>query len=128
MRYRFTPYLIIVLLCCISVSRASSLLPPKDESLLLAAEQLREEDYAAARVAALQAQPGATKDFVLGVTAYHLGKWGEAENYLANVSDSFPLLGDVALSYRATALVKLSRPAEALVVAERLRKEYPDSP
>jgi len=115
-------------LCCISVSRASSLLPPKDESLLLAAEQLREEDYAAARVAALQAQPGATKDFVLGVTAYHLGKWGEAENYLANVSDSFPLLGDVALSYRATALVKLSRPAEALVVAERLRKEYPDSP
>lgn len=124
---RHISFLIVILLCCISVSRAS-LIPPEDQSLVLAAERLSEENYSEARVAALQARPGPTKDFVLGVTAYHLEKWDEAERYLATSPDCFPLLGDVALSYRATALVKLSRPAEALVHLEKLRKEYPDSP
>lgn len=127
MYYRHISFLIVILLCYISVSRAS-LLPPEDQSLLLAAERLSEQNYTAARVAALQARPGPTKDFVLGVTAYHLEKWDETERYLATSPDCFPLLGDVALSYRATALVKLSRPAEALVHLERLRKAYPDSP
>ncbi len=127
MLYRNIPFIIVILLFSISVSRAS-LLPPEDQSLKLSAECLKKKEYSGARVAALQAQPGPKRDFVLGVTAYHLEKWDEAERYLATSEESFPLLGDFALYYRAIALTKLSRPAEALAPLQRLRQAYPDSP
>jgi soluble lytic murein transglycosylase len=125
--YRYIPFLTLLLLFSISVSRAS-LLPPEDQSLTLSAECLKKKEYSGARVAALQAQPGPRKDFVLGVTAYHLEKWEETERYLASSEESFPLLGDFALYYRAIALTKLSRPAEALAPLQRLKQAYPDSP
>ncbi|MDD2337064.1 MAG: transglycosylase SLT domain-containing protein, partial [Geobacteraceae bacterium] len=103
-------------------------LPPEDQSLRLSAERLKKKEYSGARVAALQAQPGPKRDFVLGVTAYHLEKWDEAERYLATSAECFPLLRDFALYYRAIALTKLSRPAEALPPLQRLKQEYPDSP
>lgn len=127
MLYRNIPFIIVILLFSISVSRAS-LLPPEDQSLRLSAERLKKKEYSGARVAALQAQPGPKRDFVLGATAYHLEKWDEAERYLATSTDCFPLLGDFALYYRAIALTKLSRPAEALPPLQRLKQEYPDSP
>ncbi len=127
MLYRHISLLILILLCTISVSRAS-LLPPEDEALLVSAERLKNKEYSAALSAALKAQPSPKRDFVLGVTAYHLEKWNEAEMYLATSADRFPLLGDFALYYRAIALTHLSRPAEALVLLEKVRKQYPDSP
>lgn len=127
MFYRHVTFLILILLCFISVSRAS-LLPPEDESLLLSAELLRNNEYSEARVALLKARPTPKRDFVLGVTAYHLEKWEESERFLATSPECFPLLGDVALYYRAIALSQLSRPAEALLLLERVRKEYPNSP
>jgi len=125
--YRNIPFLIVILLFSISVSRAS-LITPEDQSLMLSAERLKKKEYSGARVAALQAQPGPKRDFVLGVTAYHLGKWDEAERYLATAAECFPLLGDFALYYRAIALNKLSRPADALACLQRLKQGYPDSP
>jgi soluble lytic murein transglycosylase len=125
--YRHIPVLILILLCTISVSRAS-LFPTEDEALRLSAERLKNKEYTAALSAALKAQPSQKRDFVLGVTAYHLEKWNEAEVYLAAAADCFPLLGDFALYYRAIALTHLSRPAEALLLLENIRKEYPESP
>lgn len=127
MIWRKIPFLILIFFCSVSVSRAS-LLPPDDQSLLLSAERLKNKEYSEARLAALQAQPGPTRDFVLGVTAYHLDKWDEAELYLATSAESFALLGDFALYYRAIALTKLSRHNEALPPLQRLKKDYPDSP
>jgi soluble lytic murein transglycosylase len=120
-------FLILILLCSVSVSRAS-LSPPDDRSLLLCAERLKKKEFSGARIAALQAQPSHKRDFVLGVTAYHLENWDEAERYLATSADGFPLLGDFALYYRAIALTKLSRSAEALAPLQRLKDEYPGSP
>ena len=125
--YRNIPFLIVIFLFSISVSRAT-LLPPEDQSLKVSAERLKKKDYSAARVAALQAQPCPERDFVLGVTAYHLKKWDEAERYLANSAYCFPLLGDFALYYRAISLTNLSRPVEALAPLQRLTKDYPESP
>jgi soluble lytic murein transglycosylase len=124
---RKIPFLILILLCSVSVSRAS-LIPPIDQSLLLSAERLKKKEYSGARLAALQAQQSPTRDFVLGVTAYHLEEWDEAERYLANSVESLALLGDFALYYRAIALTKLSRHNEALPPLQRLKKDYPDGP
>jgi len=125
--YRNIPFLIVIFLFSISVSRAA-LLPPEDQSLKVSAEWLKKKDYSAARVAALQAQPCPERDFVLGVTAYHLKKWDETEQYLANSAYCFPLLGDFALYYRAIALTNLSRSVDALAPLQRLTKDYPESP
>jgi soluble lytic murein transglycosylase len=125
--YRNIPFLILIFLFSISVSRAT-LLPPEDQSLKVSAERLKKKDYSAARIAALQAQPCPERDFVLGVTSYHLKKWDEAERYLANSAYCFPLLGDFALYYRAISLSNLSRPVEALAPLQRLPKDYPESP
>jgi len=125
--YRNIPFLIVILLFSISVSQAT-LLPPDDQSLMLSAERLKKKEFSDARVAALQAQPGPKRDFVLGVTAYHLKKWDEAERYLENSAYCFPLLGDFALYYRAISLSNLSRPVEALAPLQRLTKDYPESP
>lgn len=124
---RKIPFLILILICSVSVSRAS-LIPQDDQSLLLSAEHLKNKEYSGARFAALQAQQSPTRDFVLGVTAYHLGKWDETEQYLANSEKNLALLGDFALYYRAIALTKLSRHNEALPPLQRLKKDYPYSP
>jgi len=124
---RKIPFLILILICSVSVSRAS-LIPPDDHYLLLSAEHLKKKEYSGARLAAFQAQQSPTRDFVLGVTAYHLEKWDEVERYLAPSADSLSLLGDFALYYRAIALTKLSRHDEALSPLRSLRKNYPDSP
>lgn len=121
------PFLILILICSVSVSRAS-LIPPVDQSLLLSAERLKKKEYSGARFAALQARQSPTRDFVLGVTAYHLEKWDEAERYLANSEKSLALLGDFALYYRAIALTKLSRHNEALPLLQMLKKDYPEGP
>lgn len=120
-------FLILILICSVSVSRAS-LIPPTDQYLLLSAEHLKKKEYSGARLAASQAQQSPTRDFVLGVTAYHLENWDETERYLATSAENLALLGDFALYYRAIALTKLSRHGEALPPLQKLRKNYPDSP
>lgn len=125
--YRHGLLLIAVLLLSISVSGAS-LYTLGDESLLPVSEKLKKKEYSAARDYALQARPTAARDFVLGVAAYRLEKWDEAERALAGTADGFSLLGDFSLYYRASALSHLSRPDEALPLLDRLRKEYPESP
>jgi len=125
--YRNTVLFIAVLLLSISVSKAS-LYTFGDESLLPVSEKLKKKEYSAAREYALQARPTVTRDFVLGVAAYRLEKWDEAERSLAGTADAFPLLGDFSLYYRASALSHLSRIDEALQQLDRLRKEYPESP
>ncbi|MHC1696733.1 MAG: transglycosylase SLT domain-containing protein [Geobacteraceae bacterium] len=103
-------------------------MPPDDQYLLLSTEHLKKKEYSGARLAALQAQPGPKRDFVLGVTAYHLEKWDEAERYLSTSAESLSLLGDFALYYRAIALINLSRHNEALPPLQKLQQDYPDSP
>ena len=125
--YRNITLLILIILCSVTVSRAS-LTPPDDQSLLVSVERLKKQDYSAARIAALQAQQSPTRDFVLGVTAFHLKKWDEAERYLANSAEDLPLLGDFALYYRAVSLTNMSRHDEALAPLQKLMKDYPDSP
>jgi soluble lytic murein transglycosylase len=117
----------IILLLSISVSRAS-LLPSDDETLRVTAGKMARQEYSKAREAALQARTGPQRDFMLGVASYRLEKWDETERYLAGSADVFPLLGDFALFYRATALTRLSRFDEALPLLRQLRKDYPQSP
>jgi soluble lytic murein transglycosylase len=125
--YRHIPLFTIILLLSISVSRAS-LLSPDDETLRVIAEKLARQEYSGAREAALQARTGPQRDFMLGVASYRLEKWDEAERYLTGNADVFPLLGDFALFYRATALTRLSRFDEALPLLRQLSKDYPQSP
>lgn len=127
MFYRNIPLLILLILFSVTVSRAS-LTPPEDQSLRLSTERLKTKEYSAARIAALQAQQSPKRDFVLGVTAFHLEKWDEVERYLSDSVESLPLLGDFALYYRTIALTNLSRHNEALPLLLRLKKEYPESP
>lgn len=125
--YRHTLLFIAFLLLSSSVSRAS-LYPVVDASLLPVAENLRKKEYSAARDAALKAPPSPERDFALGVAAYRLERWDEAERFLAGGVDGVPLLGDFSLYYRATALSRLSRFDEALPLLDRLKKDYPESP
>jgi len=125
--YRHCLLLLTALLLSISASRAS-LYDFSDESLLPVSEKLKKKEYSRAREYALQARPTVTRDFVLGVAAYRLEKWDEAERSLAGAADGFPLLGDFSLYYRASALSRLSRFEEALQLLDRLGKEYPESP
>jgi len=125
--YRHTLLFIAFLLLSSSVSRAS-LNPVVDASLLPVAESLRKKEYSAARDAALKARPSPERDFALGVAAYRLERWDEAERFLAAGADGFPLLGDFSLYYRASALSRLSRFHEAIPLLDRLRKDYPESP
>jgi soluble lytic murein transglycosylase len=125
--YRHIPLFTIILVLSISVSRAS-LLPPEDGTLRVTAEKLARQEYSGAREAALQAPTGPARDFVLGVASYRLERWDEAERFLAGTPDAFPLLGDFALFYRATALTRLSRFDEALPLLRQLCKDYPQSP
>jgi soluble lytic murein transglycosylase len=117
----------IIVLLSISVSGAA-LLPPDEAALRVTAEKLARQEYSDARETALQAPTGAARDFVLGVACFRLEKWDEAERFLAGNADAFPLLGDFALFYRATALMQLSRFDEALPLLQRLREGYPQSP
>lgn len=125
--YRHTLLFIVFLLLSISVSRAS-LYPVVDVSLIPVAESLRKKEYSAARDAALKARPSPERDLALGIAAYRLERWDEAERFLAGVADAYPLLGDFPLYYRASALSHLSRFDEALSLLDRLRKDYPESP
>lgn len=125
--YRNILLLTAALFLSISVSKAS-LYTLTDESLQPVSERLKQKEYSTAREYALNARPTVTRDFVLGVAAYRLEKWEEAERSLAGSADGFPLLGDFSLYYRADALSHLSRIDEALPLLDRLRKEYPESP
>ncbi len=127
MPYRKITFLILVTLCLISVSRAS--IPgPAEASYRLIADSLARQDYHGAREAALRTATSPERDFMLGAASYHMKRWDEAERILTGAADAFPLLGDFALYYRATALTRLSRFDEAIPLLKRLPQDYPQSP
>ncbi|MEA5115881.1 MAG: transglycosylase SLT domain-containing protein [Geobacteraceae bacterium] len=121
------PVLIVILLMSISISSAS-LYTLADDNLAKAGQRMKKRDYRGARETALKAGTGPARDLLLGMSAYRLEKWDEAERLLAVAADGFPLLGDFALYYRASALNRLLRYREALSLLARLEKDYPDSP
>jgi soluble lytic murein transglycosylase len=121
------PVLIMILLMSISISSAS-LYPLTDDNLSRAAQRMKKRDYRGARDTALKAGKGPARNLLLGMSAYRLEQWDEAERLLAGADEGFPLLGDFALYYRASALSRLLRYREALSLLENLEKEYPDSP
>ncbi len=121
------PVLITILLMSISISSAS-LYPLADDNLAKAGQRMKKRDYRGARDTALKAGTGPARDLLLGMSAYRLEKWDEAERLLAAAADGLPLLGDFALYYRASALNHLLRYREALSLLARLEKDYPDSP
>ena len=124
---RHALFIMAAFLLSLSVSRAS-LSIIADESLLPASDKLKKKEYSAARQAALDARPGAARDLMLGLAAYRLELWDEAQHTLAGNADRLPLLGDFPLYYRASALSRLNRFDEALPLLERLRQDYPESP
>ncbi len=127
MPYRKITFLILITLCLISVSRAS-IPSPAEASYRLIADSLARQDYHGAREAALRTGTSPERDFMLGVASYHMKRWDEAERILTGAADVFPLLGDFALYYRATALTRLSRFDEAIPLLKRLPQDYPQSP
>jgi len=121
------PVLITILLLSISISSAS-LYPLADDNLAKAAQRMKKRDYRGARETASKAVAGPGRDLLLGMSAYRLENWDEAERHLAGAVEHFPLLGDFALYYRASALNHLVRYREAISLLARLEKEYPESP
>lgn len=121
------PMLIMFLLMSISISSAS-LYPITDDSLAKAAQKMKKKDYRGARDTALKSGTGPARHLLLGMSAYRLEDWDEAERHLARAAENFPLLGDFALYYRASALNHQLRYREALPLLDRLEKDYPDSP
>ncbi len=121
------PVLIVILLLSISISSAS-LYPLADDNLARAAQRMKKKDYRGARETASKAVAGPGRDLLLGMSAYRLDNWDEAERQLAGAVEHFPLLGDFALYYRASALNHLVRYRESISLLARLEKEYPESP
>lgn len=117
---------LVLLLSLNSVSGAAFV--PEDDSLRPAANLLGKKEYSAARACVRDAKPSPQRDLLLGITAYRLEQWNNAERELATVADTYPLLGDFALYYRANSLSHLSRFDEVLLLLDRLRHDYPDSP
>lgn len=119
--------LIMIVLSSISISSAS-LYPPRDENLAKAAQRMKSRDYRGARDTALKAGTGPARDLLLGMSAYRMEQWDDAERLLATAAEGYPLLGDFALYYRASALSRLLRYREAVSLLAILEKDYPDSP
>jgi len=124
--------LVFAFLLSISLVHSSFSSPPpffplQDPALQETAQALSQKKYAAARDKALKAPEGPVRNFLLGVTAYRLGKWAETEQHFSESAEDLELLADYALYYRANALAHLARQDEALPLLEKLKKDYPGS-
>jgi soluble lytic murein transglycosylase len=123
--------LIFIILLTISLEHSSfsaPLFPLQEQALQMTAEALKAKNYPAAIDSAFKAPNGPIRSFMLGVASYRLGKWDDAEKYLATSGEDFTLLADYALYYRAGSLSRLARYDEALELLKKLKKNFPASP
>jgi soluble lytic murein transglycosylase len=126
MSSRFTPYLAAALVL-LSLTASGSNSPNTESPLVKAAEGMRRNDFRAAFDAALRAPAGGARDLLAGVAAYRLGRYDEALAPLASAAETYPLLAEYALWYRADALQHIGRSSEALPVLARLKKDHPQT-
>jgi soluble lytic murein transglycosylase len=123
----FFAFLLSISLVHSSFSAPPPFFPLQDPALQETAQALSQKKYASAREKALKAPDGPVRNFLLGVTAYHLEKWAETEKHFSGSAENLELLADYALYYRADALCHLARHDEALQLLDKLKKEYPGS-
>ncbi len=105
---------------CASTSRLLPAASPEKAPLFASDSSSKSAVFASADVA--------QKAFADGVAAYKAEQWEVAAKSLAESTDGFPLLADYALYYRADALFRLNRYADALIAVRRLLNYFPETP
>ena len=120
-----TPFIATIGVLLMSTAALSSV---GDELLIRATSLFRGKDYAESITMARKSAESPHRYLLLGVANLRLGKAEEAIPLLATAEQRLPLLGDYAALYRAEALLKLKRYAEAATVVATIPKSYPTSP
>lgn len=105
---------------CASTSRPLPAAPPEKVPLFA--------PISSSKSAVFTAADTAQTAFADGVTSYKAEQWEAAAKSLAESTAGFPLLADYALYYRADALFRLNRYAEALIALRRLLNDFPETP